>query len=135
MFLLRQVPHTLPHATLFCTWGSGRAAALRKLPHEPPIVSSQPSWSAPRDYDNPSQDPRPVDSVGAGDTFIAAVLYGILAQTGWGTDERLVFATELAGRKVYQEGFAGLGAKIRESEVWKEKLGVVSPPSVPEEDF
>jgi ketohexokinase len=48
--------------------------------------------------------------VGAGDTFIAGMLYGLLDHaTDWPLSRKLRFATEIAGRKVLQEGFAGLG--------------------------
>lgn len=49
----------------------------------------------------------------------------MVVQKEWTTDERLAFANELAGRKVYMEGFTGLGDNIRESQVWGEKLKVV----------
>lgn len=104
---------------------------LRKGTNQQPITSIQPAWSPQRNYADPSQDAHPVDSVGAGDTFIAGMLYGMMAQAGWSTDERLAFASELAGRKVYQEGFVGLGDGIRGSPVWGEKLKVVSTQSSP----
>lgn len=57
--------------------------------------------------------------VGAGDTFIAGILFGITIHAeDWNLDRKLKFATELAGRKCVQEGFGGLGSlmqdKIRE---------------------
>jgi ketohexokinase len=63
-----------------------------------------------------------VDTVGAGDTFIAGMLYACVHQRTWGAQERLKFANELAGRKVHQRGFKGLGAAMRRSDVWKMKL-------------
>jgi fructose-1-phosphate kinase PfkB-like protein len=48
--------------------------------------------------------------VGAGDTFIAGMLYGEnVRRSEWSLKEKLVLANELAGRKVLQEGFVGLG--------------------------
>lgn len=56
-----------------------------------------------------------VDTVGAGDTFIAGVLYGLVYQAGkWDLETTLKFANQLAGRKVVQDGFAGLGEQMKE---------------------
>lgn len=49
-------------------------------------------------------------SVGAGDTFLAGMLYGLICQTdSWDLGEKLNFAVELATLKVRREGFGGLG--------------------------
>ena len=48
-------------------------------------------------------------TIGAGDTFIAGMLHGLLYRNkNWTLQQMLNFANELAGRKVVQEGFAGL---------------------------
>ncbi|KAF1934388.1 Ribokinase-like protein [Didymella exigua CBS 183.55] len=131
-FLRTQLFCTHPRAILVCTWGVGTTAVLVKGTNQAPLTAKQPAWRPLRNYDDPANDPRPVDSVGAGDTFVAGMLYGAMAQAGWTTDERLMFASELAGRKVHQEGFAGLGDRMRESLVWGEKLKVVSTQSSPD---
>lgn len=46
-------------------------------------------------------------TIGAGDTFVAGMLYALHAD-GWSPGERLEFAVGLATRKVHREGFAGL---------------------------
>ena len=52
-------------------------------------------------------------STGAGDTFTAGMLFGLLCrQDDWPLERKLRFANELAGRKVAQEGFAGLGGLV-----------------------
>ncbi|KAK4127830.1 Ribokinase-like protein [Parathielavia appendiculata] len=48
-----------------------------------------------------------VDTIGAGDTFIAGMLYGLNAP-GWSSREKLAFAVRLATKKVQREGFCGL---------------------------
>ncbi|KAK4103919.1 Ribokinase-like protein [Parathielavia hyrcaniae] len=48
-----------------------------------------------------------VDTIGAGDTFVAGMLYGLHAR-GWSVRERLAFAVRLATKKVQREGFGGL---------------------------
>jgi len=48
-------------------------------------------------------------TIGAGDTFIAGILYSWLVhRDDWPLTEKLAFANELAGRKVVQEGYSGL---------------------------
>jgi ketohexokinase len=47
-----------------------------------------------------------VDTVGAGDTFTAGVIYGL--SHGFDLLDVLKFSCELAGRKVAQTGFDGL---------------------------
>ncbi|KAL1860198.1 hypothetical protein Plec18170_002148, partial [Paecilomyces lecythidis] len=58
-------------------------------------------------------------TIGAGDTFIAGILYalnchGSSASASWDLEKSLAFATEVAGRKVIQEGFGGLGEQMAE---------------------
>jgi len=46
-------------------------------------------------------------TIGAGDTFVAGMLYALHAGT-WSRGEMLAFAVGLATKKVQREGFAGL---------------------------
>ncbi|KAM0267814.1 hypothetical protein ACHAPA_005656, partial [Fusarium lateritium] len=56
-------------------------------------------------------------AVGAGDTFIAGMLYGLICHPGdWSTGRKLGFAVQLATLKVQREGFDGLGADMLELE-------------------
>lgn len=49
-------------------------------------------------------------AVGAGDTFIAGMLYGLICRnTKWDIQRCLRFAVNLATLKVQREGFRGLG--------------------------
>jgi fructose-1-phosphate kinase PfkB-like protein len=52
----------------------------------------------------------PSSTVGAGDTFIAGMLYGLFQD--WDVGAKLKFAVSLASLKVQQEGFGGLGGAI-----------------------
>ncbi|KAI9778077.1 MAG: hypothetical protein M1839_008381 [Geoglossum umbratile] len=90
-----------PKASLLCcTWGNEGAGAL-ELPsltytHSPAFVVNA------------------VDAIGAGDTFIAGMLYGLTCHgEDWDTLHKLGFANELAGHKVAQEGFSGLGIAMQ----------------------
>ncbi|PKS05255.1 hypothetical protein jhhlp_008626 [Lomentospora prolificans] len=49
-------------------------------------------------------------TVGAGDTFIAGMLYGLICHAiDWDTEAKLKFAINLATLKVQREGFGRLG--------------------------
>ncbi|KAI1663036.1 Ribokinase-like protein [Daldinia decipiens] len=50
-------------------------------------------------------------TVGAGDTFIAGMLFGLLCHhEDWDTEKKVQFAVQLATRKVQRDGFGGLGS-------------------------
>ena len=53
-------------------------------------------------------------TIGAGDTFIAGMIFALMEHgEAWPLSQKLCFANELAGRKVMQEGFSGLGSHIQ----------------------
>jgi fructose-1-phosphate kinase PfkB-like protein len=59
-------------------------------------------------------------AVGAGDTFIAGMLYGLICHPGdWSTGRKLGFAVQLATLKVQREGFDGLGADMLKTADWR----------------
>ncbi|CAG8556280.1 1889_t:CDS:2 [Funneliformis caledonium] len=96
-FLKVMGPFCKNTAHLFCTWGSSGAMCFhnptRKLFTAPalPIASI-------------------VDTVGAGDTFTAGIIYGLTQ--GMTPEGCLKFACELAGRKCAQVGFDGVVEKM-----------------------
>lgn len=48
-------------------------------------------------------------TIGAGDTFIAALLFGVACHgSDWDSERKLRFAVDLATKKVQMDGFAGL---------------------------
>ncbi|KAK3984793.1 Ketohexokinase [Cladorrhinum sp. PSN332] len=82
---------------MFCTWGAGGAGMLH--------LSSGEYIHCPA---NPTREPiSVVDTIGAGDTFIAGALY-VLHIDGWDLRAKLEYAVALATKKVQMEGFAGL---------------------------
>ncbi|CAG7954820.1 unnamed protein product [Penicillium salamii] len=99
--LRKQMPQTRRASLLCCTWGDEGAAALEpktgNFAHIPAHTSEQ-----------------IVDTIGAGDTFIAGLLYGLIYRSkDWDFPRRLEFANHLAGLKVTQEGFKDLHKVFR----------------------
>jgi len=90
--LLGSIRERCPHADLFCTWGDAGAAAMDSRGHV---------------YENAAFSPAAVvDTLGAGDTFNAAVISGYL--DGLDTRSTLARACMLAGKKCGQYGFDAL---------------------------
>ncbi|CAG8503815.1 2966_t:CDS:2 [Ambispora gerdemannii] len=96
-FLQVMGPYCKKTASLFCTWGSSGASCF----HNP----TQKLFSA-----SALPIPSVVDSVGAGDTFIAGVIYGLTQ--GMPPEGCLRSACELAGRKCAQVGFEKVVEKM-----------------------
>jgi len=100
--------------TLICTWGDKGACALT-LPCSPEGLNdrlvSGPAFGL--------GGGEVLDTVGAGDTFIAGMLFGFLCRddgtsgVSWSLGQKLDFANELAGRKVIQHGFGALGEQMK----------------------
>ncbi|KAI0840244.1 Ribokinase-like protein [Hypoxylon sp. FL0890] len=88
---------------LLCTWGSDGASCLS--------VPSEKAVSCPATL--AEQTISVVDTVGAGDTFIAGILFALLChQEDWDTERKVQFAVQLATCKVQQDGFDGVGAEV-----------------------
>ncbi|XP_064597235.1 ketohexokinase-like [Liolophura sinensis] len=85
-----------PGATLILPWGEHGAVAMKK---EGEIIYT------------PAFPPESiVDTLGAGDTFIASTIYNI--SNGIGLREAITFGCKLAGAKVGMNGFMGLKKKL-----------------------
>ena len=91
--LLSAVRERCPHAELFCTWGDAGAAAIDSRGHVCEKAAYAPATV--------------IDTLGAGDTFNAAVISGYLE--GLDIEATLARACRLAGEKCSQYGFDGLG--------------------------
>ncbi len=86
-----------PSADLLCTWGDQGAWCLPRdgeLIHEPAVPVA-----------------RVIDTVGAGDTFVAGMIHARLHASPW--PAALAAANGLAARKCAQFGFADLGVESR----------------------
>lgn len=98
-----------PSVILICTWGDQGATAVRYFGEgKNSIWATARAWFPLNDAVN---DPEVVDTVGAGDTFIAGFIF-CSTHRYMSLDQKLSYATELASRKVYQDGFDGLAAKM-----------------------
>ena len=82
----------------FCTWSSEPAYALDRKAM---------MWQGR--HPDMIPDHKVQDSVGAGDTFIAGVLYTLLCRKDLDTGEALWLGVKLASAKVVQDGLGGLG--------------------------
>jgi ketohexokinase len=91
---------------LVCTWGAQGAAAVKL--HDSP---AQYEWARVADTWRPPEDPQAkvVDTIGAGDTFIAGMLYQLATYPEIPLSDKVRYAVQLASRKVHQDGFGGLG--------------------------
>lgn len=87
----------LTRVQLIATWGAQGAFALDTL-------------SGKCFYEAAHIQPRVVDSVGAGDTFVAASIYALVR--GCNTQQVLKCACAVAGHKVGQMGFDSLRSAV-----------------------
>lgn len=112
--------------TLVCTWGEqGCCAAVLRSSKLTPVDqrnvrSSTFTMSGQTDFETIAESSpvfavpgrRVADTVGAGDTFIAGMLFALIARKDSSLRMKLDFANELAGRKVMQGGLRGLGEQM-----------------------
>ncbi|KAJ3417270.1 hypothetical protein HDV05_005726 [Chytridiales sp. JEL 0842] len=89
-----------PGAILFLTWGSLGGFGLVNDPTRPA-----------RTFHLKAPSVFPVDTIGAGDTFVAGVVYGLGAK-GWDAKRAGEWACQLASMKCAQVGFEGLKERV-----------------------
>ncbi|KAF2265435.1 Ribokinase-like protein [Lojkania enalia] len=105
--LEQQLSHTRKDVLLCCTWGSDGATAVQRS------STGSKSWATVKAWKPVEFTGSVIDAIGAGDTFIAGMLFALSHHSGdWSLEQKVNFANEIAGRKVFQEGFAGLGVAI-----------------------
>jgi len=92
---------TKPGAVTVCPWGDQGAAACRRDTGE---IFSSPAFSPPK----------VVDTLGAGDTFDAAVIHALCE--GKDLQNAITFGCKVAGALCGMPGFKGIGKLIRKDE-------------------
>jgi ketohexokinase len=93
-FLNQQKKHS-PKADLVCSWGKQGAYALLRNN----VFLSSPAFPPEKI----------IDTIGAGDTFNAALIHSLLTENSW--QDSLTFACKIAGKKCGQLGFKNLASK------------------------
>ncbi|KAH9868178.1 hypothetical protein J1614_007250, partial [Plenodomus biglobosus] len=104
-FLEAQIERTRDMALLCCTWGAAGATAVQRNKAGGHQWADVGVW---KPFEGNGSDVV-VDTIGAGDSFIAGMLFAVNNHDEWSLQCKLEFANRLAGRKVLQEGFANLG--------------------------
>jgi ketohexokinase len=96
---------------LICTWGAKGAAAVKLIDN----TSQELEWAKCDVVWNPSESSKTkvVDTIGAGDTFIAGMIYCLTNHPNTTLEQKLGYAIQIASRKVYQDGFGGLGKAMK----------------------
>ncbi|KAK2744260.1 hypothetical protein FQN57_004345 [Myotisia sp. PD_48] len=91
---------------------------LQELAYEADVVFYSKTWAQSKGFKSANEflvaqaSKCPKAAIGAGDTFIAGMLYKLLTEDCSSAEEKLDFANRLAGSKVVQEGFQGLGQAV-----------------------
>ena len=96
---------------LICPWGDQGAVACHANKH---IFLYEPLETVHSPAHADAVNGRIVDAVGAGDTFIAGMLFSVIFQPDRNLRQNLDFANALAGRKILQSGFDRLAEQVQD---------------------
>ncbi|KAH6611093.1 hypothetical protein Trco_001113 [Trichoderma cornu-damae] len=113
---VRRLRDKLPNAQISVEVEKPGRDGLRELAAEADVVFYSRSWAEHKSTEALQQlTPPVISSVGAGDTFIAGMLYSLVCRSrSWPVSHGLGFAVHLATTKVQREGFQGLGAHVHD---------------------
>ncbi|KAK6952247.1 hypothetical protein Daesc_006782 [Daldinia eschscholtzii] len=96
---IRHLRRSFPNARVSVEVEKPGREGLEDLAAEADVVFYSRSWAESK------------RTVGAGDTFIAGMLFGLLCHDDdWDTEKKVQFAVQLATCKVQRDGFDGLGS-------------------------
>ncbi|KAL7625411.1 hypothetical protein AAE478_004631 [Parahypoxylon ruwenzoriense] len=119
---IRYLRQSLPNVKISVEVEKPGRGGLEDLAAEADAVFYSRSWAESKGYQS-AQKCLSAQSgvarratVGAGDTFIAGMLFGLLCHRGdWDTERKVQFAVQLATCKVQRDGFEGVGAGLMEA--------------------
>ncbi|KAJ4856244.1 pfkB family carbohydrate kinase domain-containing protein [Trichoderma breve] len=114
---VRKLRDKLPNAQISVEVEKPGRDGLRELAAEANVVFYSRSWAeiVHCPVESRAKSISVVDSVGAGDTFVAGMLYSLVCRDrSWDVSHGLRFAVHLATTKVQREGFQGLGAHVHD---------------------
>ncbi|KAI1805479.1 Ribokinase-like protein [Daldinia bambusicola] len=113
---IRHLRRLFPNARVSVEVEKPGREGLQELAAEADVVFYSRSWAESKRYGSAQQCLSAQSgvarkaTVGAGDTFIAGMLFGLLCHhEDWDTERKVQFAVQLATRKVQRDGFDGLG--------------------------
>ncbi|KAL7925347.1 Ribokinase-like protein [Trichoderma austrokoningii] len=116
---IRTLRERLPNAQVSVEVEKPGRDGLRELAAEANVVFYSKSWAEKTGHGSAEScllgEKQQKASVGAGDTFIAGMLYSLVCRNKtWHVSRGLSFAVHLATTKVQREGFQGLGAHVHD---------------------
>ncbi|KAL1847662.1 hypothetical protein VTK73DRAFT_10302 [Phialemonium thermophilum] len=96
---IRYLRRELPESRVSVEVEKPNREGLRELAAEADLVFYSRTWA----------EVSHILTIGAGDTFVAGILFGVAChRRDWDLEQKLRFAVDLATRKVQIDGFAGL---------------------------
>ncbi|KAI5862794.1 Ribokinase-like protein [Durotheca rogersii] len=115
---IRYLRQSFPRASVSVEVEKPGREGLEHLAAEADVVFYSRSWAESKGYQSAQQCLSAQSgvarraTVGAGDTLIAGILFGLLCHEDWDAETKVQFAVQLATRKVQRDGFEGVGAGV-----------------------
>ncbi|KAK8110377.1 uncharacterized protein PG998_006834 [Apiospora kogelbergensis] len=139
---IQYLRQALPKASISVEVEKPGREGLEQLAAEADVVFYSKGWAESNGYQSAHEclmaqsEVARRATVGAGDTFIAGMLYGLLChQEDWDAETKVRFAVQLATSKVQMEGFSGVGTHVMaDGKGVMEQKATAAPPMCSEAD-